>query len=187
MEADMEIHVKTAEEAMEKAIEHLQHELGKVRTGKAASNMFDGIMANYYGSPTPINQMANITTADARTVIIQPWDRTAMGAIEKAIFEANLGITPQNDGEHIRLSIPPLTEDRRKEMVKRVKHLGEDAKISIRNARQKLIDHIRKAVKEGYPEDMGKRQENKAQDIVNAFSAKVDNMVKAKDHEIMTV
>lgn len=176
-----------ADEAMAGAIEHLQHELAKLRTGKASGDLFGGILVPYYGSPTPISQIANISSADARTIIIQPWEKHMLSPIEKGIFEASLGITPHNDGQLIRLSIPPLTEERRREMVKKAKHIGEESKVGIRSARQKAIDEVRKAVKNGLSEDFGKKTEEDIQKMTNRFSEKVDKFIEAKDKDIMTV
>ncbi|MCL4150113.1 UNVERIFIED_CONTAM: hypothetical protein GTU68_016111 [Idotea baltica] len=136
---------------------------------------------------TPLGQVANISITDARTISIQPWEKTMLGVIEKAIFEANLGITPMNDGETIRLSIPPLTEDRRRDLVKNAKALGEDAKVSIRNDRHKLMDFIKQQVKDGFPEDSGKRKEDEIQSMVNKHSNRVDSLIDAKEKDIMTV
>lgn len=172
---------------MEESIEHLQREMVKVRTGKASTSTFNGILVDYYGSPTPLNQVANVAVADAKTITIQPWEKTMLGPIEKAIFEANLGLTPMNDGELIRITIPPLTEERRRELGKKVKQLGEDAKVSIRNSRKMGMDAIKKAVKAGYPEDAGKRKEDEVQKSTDAFSSKINALVEAKDKEIMKV
>lgn len=172
---------------MDHAIEHLEHELAKVRTGKASTTMLEGIMAPYYGTPTPISQIGNVSTADAKTLVIQPWEKSMLAPIEKAIFEANLGVTPQNDGEVIRIMIPPLTEDRRKDLAKKAKALGEDAKVSIRNTRRDAMEHIKKAIKDGYPEDAGKRKEQDIQDMTNKYSTKVDHLVEVKEKDIMTV
>ena len=172
---------------MEEAVEHLERELVKVRTGKASPAMLNGIMVSYYGVPTPINQTANVSTADSRTIVVQPFDKSNLGNIEKAIFEANLGITPQNDGDLIRLNIPPLTEERRRQMAKIVKAEGEDAKVSIRNARRDAMEQIRKEVKAGYPEDAGKRMEEKVQGWTDTFSKKIDSVVEHKEKEVMTI
>ncbi len=172
---------------MKASIEHLQFELTKVRTGKASTSLLIDIAVNYYGHPTPVSQVANVSTADARTIIIQPWEKSMLAPIEKAIFEANLGITPMNDGEVVRLSIPPLTEERRKDLVKLAKQLGEEAKISLRSTRHKALDSIKKAVKEGYPEDAGKRKEAEVQNLITDYTKKVDNMVEAKEKDVMTV
>ena len=180
--------LKEGKEAMEHGIEHLNHELGKVRTGKASPAMVSSLMVSYYGAQTPLSQMANVSASDSKTLTIQPWDKTAINDIERAIFEANLGFTPQNDGELIRINIPALTEDRRKQLVKHAKSLGEDTKVGLRNARHKLMDAIKKAVKDsGLPEDMGKRLESKVEDMTHSFSDKIDEMVKMKSNDIMTV
>jgi ribosome recycling factor len=174
-------------DAMDHAIEHLQKELSKVRTGKASPSMISDMLVEYYGSPTPLNQVANIASADARTLTIQPWEKSMLRPIENAIFEANLGVTPQNDGEIIRLSFPPLTEERRRELVKKAKSLGEDSKVGIRNARRDAMDEIKKAVKNGYPEDAGKGKEALIQDLTNKFSERVDTVLAAKEKEIMSI
>ena len=173
--------------SMDMSIEHLEKELLKVRTGKANPAMVGGLMVEYYGSPTPLNQVANVSIADARTLIIQPWEKTMLAPIEKSIFEANLGVTPQNDGEIVRITIPPLTEERRKDLVKRANSLGEDAKISIRNARRDAMESVKKEVKDGYPEDAGKRLEDKIQQLTNDYTDKIDQMLKAKEKDIMTI
>ena len=172
---------------MEEAVEHLERELVKVRTGKASPAMLHGIMVSYYGVPTPINQTANVSTADSRTITVQPFDKSNLQSIEKAIFEANLGITPQNDGDLIRLNIPPLTEERRRQLAKVVKSEGEEAKISIRNARRDAMEQIKKEVKNGYPEDAGKRKEDQVQDWVNSYSKQVEQIVENKEKEVMTI
>ena len=172
---------------MEKALEHLEHELVKLRTGKANTALVADLFVEYYGSPTPLPQVANVQVSDARTIIIQPWERNMLGPIERVLINANLGITPANDGEIIRLAVPPLTEERRKELVKKAKHAGEESKVGIRNSRHKALDHIKKAVKEGLPEDLGKRKEADLQDLVNKFVEQVDKIIAAKEKEIMTV
>lgn len=172
---------------MDQTIEHLKSRLVTISTGKANPSLVSGIVVSYYGAPTPLNQVANVSVADSRTLVIQPWEKSTIEPIEKAIFEANLGVTPQNDGEVVRLSIPPLTEDRRKQLVKQAKSIGEDSKVSIRSSRQKLMDGIKKAVKDGYPEDMGKRKEDEAQKLTNDFTAKIDSMIAAKEKDILTI
>lgn len=176
-----------ASEGMQKAISHLKNELSKVRTGKASPSMVSGITVDYYGSPTPLSQVANVSTSDARTIAIQPWEKPMIPVIEKALFEANLGITPQNDGEIIRLVVPPLTEERRRDMVKMTKGLGEDAKVGVRKNRQAAMDGIKKSVKNGYPEDSGKREEHNVQELTNAYGKKIDDLLAAKEKEVMTV
>jgi len=183
----LEQYMNKGQESMDSAIDHLKKELIKVRAGKASPAMLHGLMVDYYGTPTPISQVGNINTPDSRTLSIQPWDKSALQAIEKAIFEANLGVTPQNDGEFVRINIPPLTEERRVHLVKQTKSLGEDAKVSIRSARHKMLDFIKKEVKDGYPEDAGKRKEKDVQDLVESKSKEVDNILEAKEKDIMTV
>lgn len=181
---------KTMAEAkahMEKALEHLDHELSKLRTGKASTAMFQDLLVEYYGTPTLMTQVANLQVTDARTIVIQPWERNMLGPIERAIINANLGVTPSNDGEVVRLMIPPLTEERRKELVKKAKHAGEESKVGVRTARHKALDHIKKAVKDGMPEDMGKRKETELQDMVNKFVEQVDKVLATKEKEILTV
>ena len=187
MQEDVDMSIELAKEAMEGSIDHLKKELLKIRTGKASPAMLNGIRVPYYGSQSPLNQVANVSTSDARTLVIQPWEKSMLGPIEKAIFEANLGLTPQNDGELIRINIPPLTEERRKELVKQAKSLGEDTKVSIRNARHKGMEQIKKAVKDGYPEDAGKRMEERVQKLTDDYSEKVEELIEAKEKDIMTV
>lgn len=172
---------------MDGAIEHLSNELQKVRTGKASPSMLSGLMVSYYGAPTPLSQVANLGTSDARTITIQPWEKSMLGPIEKAIFEANLGLTPMNNGDMIMINVPPLTEERRKQFVRMVKAEGETAKVSIRNARRDAMEAIKKEVKNGYPEDAGKRMEDEVQKFTDAYSKKVDSIVAAKEEELMTV
>ena len=172
---------------MDESIAHLEGELLKIRTGKASPAMLGGLMVSYYGAPTPLQQVANVGAADSRTLTVQPFDKTALANIEKAIFEANLGITPQNDGELIRLSIPPLTEERRRDLAKKVRAEGETAKISIRNARREAMDAIHKEVKNGYPEDAGKRKEDQVQGWTDSFSKKIEDIVANKEKEVMTL
>jgi len=170
-----------------KALEHLKNELTKIRAGKASPAMLDGIRVEYYGTPMPLNQVSNVTTADAKTIVIQPWEKSMLAPIEKAIFEANLGLTPMNDGEVIRLNIPPLTEDRRQLLVKQAKHHGEETKISLRTTRHKALEIIKKAVKDGYPEDAGKRLEEKVEELTKEYGKKVDDLIHAKEKDIMTI
>ena len=172
---------------MDDSIKHLEQELVKIRAGKASPAMVSGLRVPYYGSETPITQVANITAADSRSLIIQPWEKSMLQPIEKAIFEANLGVTPQNDGEIIRINIPPLTEERRRDLVKQVKALAEDTKVSIRNVRRDAMEAIRKAVKEGYPEDAGKRAEDQVQKMTDQHIERVEQKVEAKEKDIMTI
>lgn len=186
-EQEIQAIIQKAKTSMEHSIEHLQKELAKLRTGKAATNMLDGILVDYYGSPTLLSQVANVATSDARTISIQPWEKKILANIERAIFEANLGVTPQNDGEVIRIIIPPLTEDRRKDLVKQAKHLGEESKVGLRNVRRDVMEVFKKAIKDGLSEDVGKRKEDETQKMLNSFVEKIDAMVSIKEKEIMTV
>ncbi len=176
-----------AKAAMEKALEHLDHELLKLRTGKASTNLLQDMVVEYYGAPTALSNIANLQVSDSRTILIQPWERNMLGPIERMIINSNIGITPSNDGEVIRLSVPALTEERRKELVKKAKHAGEESKVGVRTARHKALEHLKKAVKEGLPEDVGKRKEAELQDLVNKFVEQVDKVVATKEKEIMTV
>lgn len=187
MEVSMENLNQVTESKMSDSINHLKSELVKVRTGKANPGMIEGVMVNYYGVPTPINQVANIAVADARTLSIQPWDKKIINDIERAIVEANLGYNPMNDGEFIRIPVPPLTEERRKILVKQAKALGEDTKVSIRNVRKDAMDAIKKEVKDGYPEDAGKRLENAIDELVKSFYQTIDDYIDAKEKDIMTI
>ena len=175
------------EDGMNKAITHLETELVKIRAGKANPNMLDGIMAEYYGSPTPIAQIANISALDTRTISVQPWEKNMLQPIERAIIAANIGINPQNDGNIIRLFLPPLTEERRKELVKRCNGEGEHAKVSIRNIRRDAIEHIKKLQKDGLSEDIAKDAEAEVQDQTNKFIALIEKHLAAKEKEIMAV
>lgn len=187
MQEDVDMAIDLAKQAMEDSIEHLQKELAKIRAGKASPAMLADLRVPYYGSPTPLNQVANVSTSDAKTLVIQPWEKNMLAPIEKAIFEANLGLTPMNDGELVRINIPALTEERRKQLVKAAKDLGEDTKVSIRNARRDANDEIKQAVKNGYPEDAGKSAEEEVQKLTNNFGNKVDELIKGKEKDIMTI
>jgi ribosome recycling factor len=184
---DIDLQMQVAVESFEKALDHLQFELAKIRAGKASPSMLNGMMVEYYGTPTPLTQVANITTPDARTIAIQPWEKSLLGPIEKAIFESNMGITPMNDGEIVRLVIPPNSEERRVAMVKQAKAAGEESKVAVRNSRHKIMDAIKKAVKDGYPEDMGKKREEEVQKTVDSYSQKIDKFIEAKEKDIMTI
>jgi ribosome recycling factor len=184
---EIELHIAQTVEHFDKALEHLAFELNKIRAGKASPAMLDGLMVEYYGSPTPLNQVASITTPDARTISIQPWEKKSLGSIEKAIFEANLGITPMNDGEVVRLMIPPMSEERRLNMVKQAKQAAEESRIGIRAHRHRIIDYIKKKVKDGFPEDMGKRKEDEIQKTIESYMGKIEKMVEVKEKDILTV
>ena len=172
---------------MKKAIGHLETELTKIRAGKASPAMLEGIMVEYYNNPTPINQVANVSTPDARTLNIQPYEKSMLAEVEKAILAANIGITPSNDGENIRLFMPPLTEERRKEMVKKVFAEGEKAKVSIRNIRRDAMEGIKKMEKDGLSEDVAKGANKDIQDFTDKYSASVDSLCQTKEKELMTV
>ncbi len=187
MEHTVEEYMELGKEFLNKSIDHLQHQLVKIRTGKASTSLFDDLLVEYYGTPTPLSQVANLTVSDSKTIIIQPWEKSMLAPIEHAIFSANLGLTPQNDGEIIRITIPALTEDRRKSLVKQAKAEGEEAKISIRNARHKLMDFLKKEVKNGYPEDLAKRKEKEVEELIKSYYDKVDHLLEVKEKEIMTV
>lgn len=176
-----------AEDHMKKAINHLEAELVKIRAGKANPQMLDGLVVDYYGSPMPINQVANISVMDARTLSIQPWEKNMLQPIERAIIAANIGITPQNDGAQIRLFLPPLTEERRKELVKRCHGEGEHTKVAIRNIRRDAIEHIKKLQKNGLSEDAAKDAEAAIQEVTDKYTATVEKHLAAKEKEIMSV
>jgi len=177
----LEMVIEDAESSMKRSIQHLEAELVKIRAGRANPNMLDGIIVDYYGAPTPIGQVGNISVADARTLTIQPWEKNMLQPIERAIINANIGLTPQNDG------LPPLTEERRKELVKRVNAEGEHSKVGIRNGRREAIEQIKKLQKEGLSEDVAKDTEKDIQALTDKFSAIVEKHLEAKEKEIMSV
>ncbi|MCX6323606.1 MAG: ribosome recycling factor [Sphingobacteriales bacterium] len=187
MSDDLQLILADTAESMNKAIGHLETELSKIRAGKASPAMVDGILIDYYGNPTPLNQVANVSTLDARTISIQPWEKNMLQPIERGIMQANIGITPQNDGNIIRLFLPPLTEERRKELVKKCNGEGEQAKVSIRNIRRDGIEQIKKLQKDGTSEDACKDAEKEAQDTTDKFIALVEKHLAAKEKEIMAV
>lgn len=178
---------KNAEERMEKAIASLKKELSSLRAGRATSALLDRVQVEYYGAVTPVNQLASINTPDARTLVIQPWDRTTLATIEKAILKSELGLTPSNDGEVIRLSIPALTEERRAELVKLIKKFGEEAKVAIRNIRRDANDEIKKMEKNGISEDESRRHQEDIQKSTDRFTAEIDKILTAKEKEVMEV
>jgi ribosome recycling factor len=179
--------IDNADEMMKKAINHLEVELVKIRAGKANPQMLDGIMVDYYGSPMPINQVANINVLDVRTLSIQPWEKNMLQPIEKAIIGANIGVTPQNDGVLIRLFLPPLTEERRRELVKRCQGEGEHSKVAIRNIRRDAIENVKKLQKNGLSEDAAKDAETDIQGLTDKFIAAVEKHLAAKEKEVMAV
>lgn len=179
--------ISSTTQQMKKTIEHLEVELSRIRAGKANPQILDGVMVDYYGSPTPLSQVANITTPDARTLSLQPWEKNMLGPIEKAIIASNVGIMPQNDGTYVRLFLPPLTEERRKELVKRVHAEAEQAKVAVRSIRREGIEQIKKMQKDGLSEDAAKDTETRIQGITDKQILAVDGVVKEKEKEIMTV
>jgi len=187
MNEEMQMILDDAREQMEKAISHLENELAKIRAGRANPAMLENIMAEAYGSRTQLKSLANINSQDSRTLIIQPWDKSTLEAIDKALQAANLGVSPQNDGNIIRLSFPPLTEERRKEMVKKVKVEAENAKVSIRTIRRETNEALKELQKGGVPEDEVKGAEEKAQKLTDEFIVKSDKHSESKEKEILTV
>jgi ribosome recycling factor len=175
-----------AKSHMQKAIDHLETELSKVRAGRANPSILDGIHVDYYGTMTPLNQVASVTTPDARTLAIQPWEKSMIGPIEKAILVANLGFTPQNDGTWVRINIPALTEERRKDLVKKTRAEAEHAKVGIRNIRRDTNEHLKKEAK-SVPEDVVKGLEDQVQKMTDQYIAMVDKHLEAKEKEIMTI
>jgi ribosome recycling factor len=188
MSEELEMIQQDTESSMKKAIHHLEAELVKIRAGKANPNMLDGIVADYYGSPTPIAQIANISVLDARTISVQPWEKKMLQPIERAIIASNIGINPQNDGNYIRLFLPPLTEERRKELVKRCNGEGEHGKVSIRNIRRDAIEQVKKLQKDGdASEDAAKDAEAAIQELTNRFISLVEKHLETKEKEIMAI
>ncbi|NOX86406.1 MAG: ribosome recycling factor [Chlorobi bacterium] len=179
--------LEEAEEKMQHAIQHLEREFQKIRAGKANPNMLSGVRVEYYGVSTPIEQTANINTPDPRQIIVQPFDKSTIHEIEKAILNANLGFNPQNEGEQIRIQVPPLTEERRLELVKKAKHVGEETKIGIRNARRHANEEAKKLEKEGMAEDEAKRLSDEIQKLTDKYIEKVDELVESKEKDILTV
>jgi len=184
---ELELVKDDAESQMKKAISHLEAELIKIRAGKANPSMVDGITVDYYGAHMPINQVANVNVLDARTLSIQPWEKNMVQPIEKAILQANIGITPQNDGVQIRLFMPPLTEERRKELFKKASGEGEHSKVAIRNIRRDSIEHIKRLQKNGLSEDAAKDAEQDVQHVTDKYIALVDKHLAAKEKEMMSV
>ena len=182
---EIDIYLDTAKEMMEAAIKHTKDEFSKIRAGKAMPSMLDGIDVEYYGSMTPLNQVAGVTTPDARTISVKPWEKTMLQEIERAIINSNLGFNPQNDGEQIRINIPPLTEERRLNLMKQVKAEAEKGKISIRNARKETNDALKKL--DGVSEDLIKSAEDEVQELTDTYTAKIDALVESKEKDIMTV
>ncbi len=188
MQDDISKILKAARARMEKTIDHFQAELTKIRAGKVSPDILNGILVNYYGNPTPIQQVANVNVVDARTLSVQPWEKNMLQEVEKAILAANIGITPQNDGQQIRLFMPPMTEEHRKELVKRAGAEAEQAKVSIRNERREAMDKVKKLQKEdNLSEDEAKGAEGNIQNVTDAFVTKIDTFMAAKEKQILTV
>ena len=187
MNEEVKMYMDEAKELMQNAIVHLENELAKIRAGRANPKILNDVLVDYYGSPTPLSQVANITAPDPRTIAVQPWEKNMLAPIQKAILVANLGFNPDNNGEIVRINVPPLTEERRKELVKQTKSVGENAKVSIRNARRDAIDTLKKQIKEGLPEDVEKDAENDVQKLHDKYVKQVDEIYAKKEKEIMTV
>ena len=187
MNEEVDLIIEDTEDNMKNAITHLQKTLVKIRAGKANARMLDGVQADYYGTATPISQVANISTSDARTIVIQPWEKQMIAPIEKAIMAANLGFNPDNNGEVIRINIPMLTEERRGLLVKQVKHEGEEAKISLRSSRRDAMEMLKKMKDDGLSEDMEKRAEDTVQKLTDSYYVKVEKLIEEKEKDIMTI
>ncbi|WPP52534.1 ribosome recycling factor [Catalinimonas niigatensis] len=187
MTEEIQMYLDETDDNMKKAVSHVAGEFKKIRAGKAQPNMLDGLLVDYYGNSTPINQVSSITTPDARTVLIKPWEKKMVNEIERAIINSDLGLNPQNDGEVIRLNIPPLTEERRKNLVKQAKNEAETGKISVRNIRKDANESIKKLLKESTSEDDVKEGEDKVQELTNSYIAKIDSLFEEKEKEIMTI
>jgi ribosome recycling factor len=187
MNEDVELIIEETRDRMQKALEHLEHELARLRAGRANPALLDGITVDYYGVNSPLSQVSNINTPDPKTILIQPWEKGMLGIIEKAIMAANIGLTPVNNGEVIRINIPPLTEERRHQLVKQVRNEGETAKISVRNARKWANDELKQLLKDGLPEDIEKNSVEEVQEMTHDYNAKVDKVMTLKEKDVMTV
>ena len=187
MNEDVELIIEETRDRMEKALDHLEHELARLRAGRSNPALLDGITVDYYGVISPLSQVSNINTPDAKTILIQPWEKNMLGTIEKAIMAANIGLTPVNNGEVIRINIPPLTEERRHQLVKQVRNEGETAKISIRNARKWANDELKQLLKNGLPEDLEKEAVEKVQEMTHSYNGKIDKVMATKEKDVMTV
>ncbi|MFZ6050541.1 ribosome recycling factor [Halocola ammonii] len=187
MNEDVQLAIEEAKDLMKKAINHLETELQKIRAGKANPNMLSSVQVDYYGTMTPLQQVANVNTPDAKTLSIQPWEKSMLDPITTAIINSNLGLNPQNNGDVIMINIPALTEERRRDLTKRAKAEAEHGKVSIRNARKEANDEIKKAEKEGLSEDEAKRAEEEVQKITDKYTNMVDEIYEAKEKDIMTV
>jgi ribosome recycling factor len=187
MNEDVDLIIEETRDRMQKALEHLEHELARLRAGRSNPALLDGVTVDYYGVNSPLSQVSNINTPDPKTILIQPWEKTMLGTIEKAIMAANIGLMPVNNGEVIRINIPPLTEERRHQLVKQVRNEGETAKISIRNSRKWANDELKELLKGGLPEDIEKDATEQVQDMTHDYNGKVDKVMTMKEKDVMTV
>ncbi|MBN2893589.1 MAG: ribosome recycling factor [Bacteroidales bacterium] len=187
MNEELEMYMEDAKERMSKALNHLEDELTKIRAGKASPSMLKDVKVDYYGTITPLTQMANVGTADARTIVIQPWEKKMIGEVEKAILKANLGFNPVNNGEIIRIVVPELTEERRQQLSKMVKTEGENGKIAVRNIRRDTITEIKKLEKDGLSEDVSKDSQDEVQKLTDDYTANIDKIIEAKQKDIMSI
>ena len=187
MTEDLDLIFDEFKSSNSKTLTHLENELSGIRGGKATPAMLNGVMVEYYGSPTPIQQVANVSTMDARTITVQPWEKNMLNDIAKGIMNANLGLNPQNNGEVLLIAVPPLTEERRRDLVKKAKAEGEHAKVGIRNHRKDAMDMIKDLKNEGLSEDLAKDSEEEIQQITNGFIKKIDDLLELKEKDIMTV
>jgi ribosome recycling factor len=187
MNEEIEPIMEETRDRMEKALEHLEHELARLRAGRATPALLDGVTVDYYGVNSPLSQVSNINTPDPRSILIQPWEKNMLGIIEKAIMAANIGLTPVNNGEVIRINVPALTEERRHQLVKQVRNEGETAKISIRNTRKWANDELKVLLKEGLPEDLEKNAVEEIQQMTHDYTLKIDKVMATKEKDIMTV
>src|SRR4030065_1346530 len=185
MNEEVELVIEETKDRMQQALEHLEHELARLRAGRATPVLLDGITIDYYGVNSPLAQVSNINTPDPKTILIQPWEKNILGTIEKAIMAANIGLTPINNGEVIRINIPPLTEERRHQLVKQVRNEGEVAKISIRTARKWALDELKRLLKDGLPEDLEKDAVETVQEMTTDFNGKVDKIMAIKEKDVM--
>ncbi len=187
MNEEVELYLDDSKDNMQSAFDHLEKELLKVRAGKASPHMLDGVTVDYYGVETPLDRVSNVNTSDARTIVIQPWEKNMIEPIEKAIMKANLGLNPINNGELIRINVPALTEERRKQLVKQVRTIAESTRVSIRNTRRDTNDELKKLKKEGLAEDEAKRAEEEVQKLTDDYIKKVDDLLEKKEEDIMTI
>lgn len=184
---EIELYLEHAKEAMDKAVAHTAQELGKIRAGKAMPSLVEGLLVEYYGNPTPMNQVASVTSPDARTIAIKPWEKSTIPEIERSIINSDLGLNPQNDGELVRINIPPLTEERRVTLVKQAKNEAEHGRVSVRNIRKDTNDHLKKLLKEHVSEDLVKDAEDEVQTLTDDHTKKIDDLLASKEEDIMTI